>query len=51
MIHYGDSLVGLLLGAGFEGWGVPEVDRTRFPGFRPRSLGNVTIDFGLWFRF
>ena len=51
MFDYHDSLLGFVLGVGFEGWGAPEVDRMRFPGFRPRSLGNVTIDFGLWSSF
>jgi hypothetical protein len=47
MLTYRDTLQGLVLGVGFEGWGRAEVDRMRFPGFSPRSLGNVTIDFGL----
>ncbi len=42
---------GVVFGFGYENWGAPQVNQTTLPGQSAKSVENVTIDLGVWFRF
>lgn len=42
---------GVVFGFGYENWGPPDVNQTTLPGESAKTVENITIDLGIWFRY